>query len=171
MKPATYPSVVAYTFLQPLRKVVKRSGNSAGRYYYDETLECGHTLVKQRGHFAGKGVRYLPQHRRCPLCPPDPPPLKDVEVLLDAAVPYDASSGAKPGFHYVNEAGRVSLRPTSRVRMHPAYHAKLPPEVFQRRRMLRGMWECPWVCEICGAMGKNPGGRATHYRVKHQKEV
>jgi hypothetical protein len=166
-----YPTVIAYTFLQPLRRVVRRVGSAAGQHYHDETLECGHTLTKQRGHKRKGQPHYLPDHRRCPLCPPDPPPLRGVEVVLDVAVPYAPGDGTKIGFHYMNEAGRISLKPTKRVRMHPAYHAQLPPVVFERHRLFRALWESEWVCDLCGSRGKNPGGRATHYRAKHGKEV
>jgi len=171
MSTSEYPAVVAYTFLQPLRRVIKRRAHPDGATYHSEILECGHTLPKQRGHKRKGEGHYLPDHRRCPFCPPDPPPLKGVEVILDEAVPYTPGDGRRIGFQYVNEAGRLSLKPTNRVRMHPAYHAQLPPSVFHRRRMLRAIWEEEWVCELCGAKGKNPGGRSTHYRVKHGKEV
>lgn len=168
---SSYPAVTAYTFLQPLRKVVRRTPNPAGTGYYDETLECGHALGKQRGQKRkGQADYYLPDHRRCPSCAPDPPPLLGVEVIIDDAVPYAPGDGKRIGFHYVNDAGRVSLSRTNRIRMHPDYHAQLPPNVFRRRRMVRALWESAWVCEFCGATGKNPGGRATHYRVKHGKK-
>ena len=169
MPTSTFPAVAAYTFLQPLRRVLRRVNNPAGQHYHDENLDCGHTLLKQRSHARGNGVRYLPDHRRCPECPPDPPPLLGVEVVLDEAVPYAPGDGRRIGFHYVNESGRLSLKPTYRVRMHPAYRATLPPGAFRRRRLKRALWEQPWACELCGASGKNPGGRATHYRVKHGK--
>ena len=166
-----YPTIAAYTFLQPLKKVVRRVPNSAGVGYCDETLECGHTLLKQRGRGKrGHKDYYLPDHRRCPRCQPDPPPLLGVEVILDEAIPYVAGDGSRIGFHYVNEAGRVSLARTKRLRMHPDYHAQLPHSVFRRKRMLRGLCELSWVCELCGLSGKSPGGRATHYRVKHKNK-
>lgn len=163
-----YPAVTAYRFLQPLKKVVRRASNPAGAGYFDETLECGHALTKQRGHKRkGQHDYYLPDHRRCPDCPPDPPPLLGVEVVLDAEVPYEPGDGRRTGFHYVNESGRVSLERTNKVRMHPDYHAQLPASTFRRRRMVHALWESAWACEVCGAKGKNPGGRATHMRVKH----
>ncbi len=168
--PLPYPAVAAYTFLQPLKKVAKRVPNPDGANYYDETLECGHTLVKQRNHKRKNQSHYLPDHRRCPMCLPDPPPLLGVEVILDDLVPFTRGDGRRIGFHYVNEAGRLSLARTNRVRMHPDYHAQLPPSALKRRRMFHALCEKPWVCEVCGAQGKNPGGRATHYRVKHAKK-
>ncbi len=166
-----YPTVVAYTFLQPLRKVTGRTRNQAGEHYYDETLDCGHTLVKQRAHKRRGQPHYLPDSRRCPLCPPDPPPLKGVEIVLDEAVPYTPGDGRRFGFQYVNEAGRVSLKPTVRVRMHPAYHATLPEGITTRARLIRPVVREPWVCHLCGKTGDNPGGRATHYRNKHNMEA
>ena len=165
-----YPAITAYTFLQPLKRVVSRIGNPAGAHYHDETLECGHTVLKLRGHKRkGQTRYYLPEQRRCPLCKPDPPPLLDVEVILDERVPYSPNEGRYIGFHYLNEAGRISLARTNKVRMHPDYHASLTPSIFRRRRLLHGLCEVAWKCKVCGAEGRNPGGRARHYQVKHGK--
>jgi hypothetical protein len=163
-------AVIAYTFLQPLRKVVGRVRNPGGQHYYDETLECGHRLEKQRNHKRKGQPHYLPDHRRCPQCPPDPPPLKGVEVIIDEAVPFVPGDGRRIGFQYINDAARVSLKPTKRIRMNPAYHATLPKGIRNRKRLVRPVVLQPWICELCGKTGDNPGGRATHYRVKHKKE-
>jgi hypothetical protein len=152
-----HPEVVPYTFLLPLQKVVRRVANPPGTLYFDETLECGHTL---RGLRKGRFDR-----RRCSECPPAPPPLKGVEIVLDDTVPYEQGNTRRPGWYYLNGTNRLSLKPTNRVRMHPACHAAMPAEAFARTRLKDGLCEVAWECPICGLKGTSTGGKAAHGRM------
>jgi hypothetical protein len=130
---------------------------------FDEVLECGHRLSRQRPTRRRAGTNDLPLCRRCPHCPRLPPRLDG--LTEDAGLPYDPRDPARPGWFYATPSGRPALKPTRRVVIHLDCLAALPRLPDRDYAMCRADRPCP----ECGRVFTTLGGLACHLK-KHGRE-